>query len=138
MNDEFSSVKKELQKYRGDVIPVTDAVPIIARATGLRVHLLREDEIPDALEYAKQLITSGRVRRGPYNVKNEVVKGTRESWTDLSQLARSLVATLWSEKSGADLVLTTLDSVQTKNKILSIVENILEQKKRFALGQRQS
>ena len=134
MGSELSNARRELQKYHGNEIPVADAVPIIARATGLRVHLLREDEISHALEYAKELITSGKVRQGPYNVKNEVVKGSRESWTALSQLARSLVATLWSEKSGADLVVTTLDSVQTKEKILSVIANMLEQKRRYPLG----
>jgi hypothetical protein len=133
MTDELSGAKKELQKYRGDEVPVADAVSIVARATGLRVHLLEENEVSPALEHAKKLITAGKVREGPYEAKNEIVRASRESWTDLSSQARSLVGTLWSEKAGADIVVTTLDPVQTKEKILSLIENILVQKKRFAL-----
>ena len=103
MGGELSNAEQELQKYHGDEIPVTDAVSIVARATGLRVHLLRDDEISEALEYARQLITSEKVRHGPYNVKNEVVKASMEAWTDLTPEARSLVGTLWAEKTGVDL-----------------------------------
>ena len=106
----------------------------MARVTGLRVHLLREDEISEALEYARQLITSEKVLQGPYDVKNEVVKASREAWTDLTPGARSLVGTLWAGKTGVDLVVTNLDPVQTKEKILSMIANILEQKKRYPLG----
>ncbi len=38
------------------------------------------------------------------------------------------------DKIGVDLVVTTLDPVQTKEKILSMIANILEQKKRYPLG----
>ena len=138
MDGELSDAKRELQKYPGDEIPVIDAVSIVARVTGLRVHLLREDEISEALEYARQLITSEKVRQGPYNVKNEVVKASREAWADLTPEARSLVGTLWAEKTGVDLVVTTLDHVQTKEKILSMIANILEQKKRYPLGRAQT
>ena len=94
MEGELSDAKRELQKYPGDEIHVTDAVSIVARVTGLRVHLLRDEEISEALEYARQLIASEKVRQGPYNVKNEVVKASREGWTDLTPGARSLVGTL--------------------------------------------
>ncbi len=113
---------------------VIDAVSIVARVTGLRVHLLRDDEISQALEYARQLIASEKVLQGPYDVKNEVVKASREAWADLTSEARSLVGTLWADKIGVDLVVTTLDPVQSKEKILSMIANILEQKKRYPLG----
>ncbi len=129
---------RELQKYAGDEIRVTDAVSIMARVTGLRVYLLRDDEISEALEYARQLVISEKVRRGPYSVKNEIVKASRETWADLSALARSLVGSLWAEKAGVDLVMTTLDAVQTKEKILDMIANILEQKKRYPLGRAQT
>ena len=90
----LSDAKRELQKYPGTEIPVTDAVSIVARVTGLRVHLLRDDEISEALEYAKRLITTEKVRHGPYDVKNEIVKASRKAWTDLTPLARSLVGSL--------------------------------------------
>jgi hypothetical protein len=125
---------RELEKYPGDDIPVADTVSIIARATGLRVHVLRDDEISEALEYARQLIISGKVRRGPYNIKNEIVKASKETWTDLTPPARSLVASLWAEKTGTDFVITTLDHVQTKEKILSMIANILELKRQYPLG----
>ena len=134
MDGELSDAKRELQKYPGDEIPVTDAVSIVARVTGLRVHLFRDDEISEALEYARQLIASEKVLQGPYDVKNEVVKASREAWADLTSEARSLVGTLWADKIGVDLVVTTLDPVQTKEKILSMIANILEQKKRYPLG----
>jgi hypothetical protein len=130
----LSDAKRELQKYPGDEIRVIDAVSIVARVTGLRVHLLRDDEISQALAYAKQLITSENVRHGPYNVKNEIVKASREGWADLTPEARSLVGSLWAGKTGVDLVVTTLDHVQTKEKMLSMIVNILEQKKRYPLG----
>src|SRR5207245_8705612 len=103
-----------------------------------RVHLLRDDEISQALEYARQLIASEKVLQGPYDVKNEVVKASREAWADLTSEARSLVSTLWADKTGVDLVVTTLDPVQTKEKILSLISNILEQKKRYPLGRAQT
>ena len=134
MDNELSNAKRELQKYPGNEIPVSDAVSIVARVTGLRVHLLRDDEISQALEYARQLIASEKVRQGPYDVKNEVVKASREAWADLTSEARSLVGTLWADKIGVDLVVTTLDPVQSKEKILSMIANILEQKKRYPLG----
>jgi hypothetical protein len=134
LDGELSDAKRELQKYPGNEIPVTDAVSIVARVTGLRVHLLRDDEISEALEYARRLIASEKVRQGPYNVKSEVVKASREAWADLTPEARSLVGSLWAERAGADLVVTTLDPVQTKEKILSMIANILEQKKRYPLG----
>src|SRR5713226_7863187 len=130
----MSNAERELQKYPVNEIPVTDAVSIVARVTGLRVHLLRDDEISQALEHARQLITSEKVRQGPYNVKNEVVKASREAWTDLTPLARSLVGSLWAGKTGVDLVVTTSDHVQTKEKILSMIANILEENKRYPLG----
>jgi hypothetical protein len=138
MSNELSDAWKELQEYPGEEIPVADAVPIVARATGLRVHLLRDDEVVPALEHAKKLIIAEKVRKGPYEVKNEIVKASKEEWASLSQQARTLVGTLWSEMVGADLVITTLDPVQTKEKILSIIENFLELKKRFPLGQRKT
>ncbi len=134
MGGELSDAERELQKYPGNEIPVIDAVSIVARVTGLRVHLFRDDEISEALEYARQLIASEKVRQGPYNVKNELVKASREAWADLTPGARSLVGTLWAEKTSVDLVVTTLDPVQTKEKILSMIANILEQKKRYPLG----
>ena len=134
MGSELSDARRELQKYPGNEIPVTDAVSIVARVTGLRVHLLRDDEISQALEYARQLIASEKVLQGPYDVKNEVVKASREAWADLTSEARSLVGTLWADKIGVDLVVTTLDPVQTKEKILSMIANILEQNKRYPLG----
>ncbi len=134
MGSELSDARRELQKYPGNEIPVIDAVSIVARVTGLRVHLLLDDEISQALEYARQLIASEKVLQGPYDVKNEVVKASREAWADLTSEARSLVGTLWADKIGVDLVVTTLDPVQTKEKILSMIANILEQKKRYPLG----
>jgi len=138
LGGELSDAKRDLQKYHGNEIPVSDAVSIVARVTGLRVHLLRVDEIPEALEHARQLITSEKVRQGPYNVKNEVMKASVEGWSDLTPEARSLVGTLWAEKAGVDLVVTTLDPVQSKEKILSLISNMLEQKRRYPLGRAQT
>ena len=138
MDGELSNAKRELQKYIVNEIPATDAVSIVARVTGLRVHLLRDDEISEALEHTGRLIASEKVRHGPYNVKNEIVKASKEAWADLTPEARSLVGTLWAEKTGVDLVVTTLDPVQTKEKILSMIANILEQKRRYPLGRAQT
>jgi hypothetical protein len=86
LGSELSDAKRDLQKCHGNEIPVTDAVSIVARVTDIRVHLLRDDEISEALEYARRLIASENVRQSPYNVKNEIVKASREAWTDLSPL----------------------------------------------------
>jgi hypothetical protein len=134
LGSELSDAERELQKYPGSEIPVTDAVSLVARITGLRVYLLREDEISEALEHARQLITSEKVRHGPYNVKNEIVKASKETWTNLTPLARSLVGSLWADKAEIDLVVTTLDPAQSKEKILSMIANILEQRRRYPLG----
>src|SRR6266700_1587700 len=120
MGSELSDAKRELQKYPGNEIPVTDAVSIVARVTGLRVHLFRDDDISEALEYARQLIASEKVRQGPYDGKNELVKAAREAWADLTSGARSLVGTRLADKTGVDLVVTSQDPVQTKEKILSM------------------
>lgn len=117
---------------------VTDAISIMARVTGLRVHLLRDYEISEALEHARQLIISENVRRGPYSVKNEIVKASRETWVDLSAQARVLVGALWAEKAGVDLVMTAIDHVQSKEKILDLIANVLEQKRRYPLGRARS
>jgi hypothetical protein len=102
--------------------------------TGLRVHLLRDDEISDALDYARQLVMSEKILHGPYSVKNEIVKASREAWSDLSPPARSLVGSLWADRAGVDLVVTTLDSVKSKEKILDMIANIVEQNRRYPLG----
>lgn len=138
MRDELSSAKKELQEYPGEEIRVADAIPIVARATGLKVHLLRDDEVFPALEHAKKLIIGERVREGSYELKKEIVNASKDKWARLSPQARSLVGTLWSEMAGADLVITTIDPVQTKEKILSIIESFLELKQRVPLGQRKT
>lgn len=138
MIDELMGAWKELQEYPGEEISVADAVPVVARATGLRIHLLRDDEVVPALEHAKRMIVAERVHRGPYEVKNEIVKASREKWTGLSQQARIIVAALWAERIGADMVMTSVDPVQSKEKILATVEHILEQKKRFPLGQNET
>jgi hypothetical protein len=134
LGSELSDARRELQKYPGDEIAVTDAVSIMARVTGLRVHLLQDDEISQALEHARQLIMSEKVRQGPYSVKNEIVKASRESWTSLTAPARSLVGSLWAESAGVDVVMTAVDPVQTKEKILSMIADLLEQKRRYPLG----
>jgi hypothetical protein len=134
LGSELSDAKRELQKYHGNEIAVTDAVPILARVTGLRVHLLRDHEISRALEHARQLIVSEKVRRGPYSVKNEIVKASRETWAGLTAQARVLVGALWAEEAGVDLVMTAVDPVQTKEKILDMIANMLEQKRRYPLG----
>jgi hypothetical protein len=134
LGSELSDARRELQKFPGDEIHVTDAIPIMARVTGLQVHLLRDDEVSQALESARQLIISGKVRQGPYNVKNEIVKASRETWADLTAQARALVGSLWAGETGVDLVMTTVDPVQTKEKILDMIANILEQKRRYPLG----
>ncbi len=130
----MSDAVRELWKYPGDEIRVTDAVSIMARVTGLRVHLLRDDEISQALEHARQLIISEKVRRGPYEIKNEIVKASRETWADLTAQARVLVGALWAERAGVDLVMTAVDPIQTKEKILDLIVNVLEQKRRYPLG----
>ena len=66
------------------------------------------------------------------------MRASREAWTALTAEARSLVGTLWAEKTGVDLVVTTIDPVQTKEKILSMISNTLEQKKRYPLGRAQT
>ncbi len=95
---------------------------------------MRDDEISESLEYARRLVSSEEVRQGPYDVKKEIVKASREAWADLTPGARSLVGSLWAGKTGVDLVVTTLDHVQTKEKMLSMIANILEKKKRYPLG----
>jgi hypothetical protein len=134
LGSELSDARRELQKYPGDEISVVDAVPIMAHVTGLRVHLLRDDEISQALEHARQLIISGNVRRGPYNIKSEIVKASRETWADLTAPARSLVGSLWAETAGTDVVMTAVDPVQSKEKILSMIADLLEQKRQYPLG----
>jgi len=134
LGSKLSDAWRELQKYPGSEIRVADAVSIVARVIGIRVHLLRDDEISEALDYARQLIMSEKVLHGPYSVKNEIVKASREAWSDLSPPARSLIGSVWADKAGVDLVVTTLDPIQTKGKILHMIANLLEQNRRYPLG----
>jgi hypothetical protein len=137
MRDKFFAAMKELLEYPGEEITVADAVPIVARATGLQVHLLRDDEVFPALEHAKKTDHFRESAQRPLRGKErncESIKGR----LDQSKFAtRTLVATLWAEMVEADMVITNVDPVQTKEKILAIIENILEQKKRFPLGKTQ-
>ena len=135
---ELKRAREELARYPGDEVLVAEAVPIISRATGVKIHLLQPNEIRRALENAKKLIRNGKVREGPFQVKNEIVKATEEKWADLSPGARSLVGTLWASEVNSDMVLTTLDGVHPKDKILDVIRNILQQKREFGLGSERS
>src|SRR5947209_14480169 len=56
--------------------------------------------------------TTNRVREGstwPLQCQERSREGIQEAWTGLTPGARSLVGTLWAEKTGVDLVVTTLD-----------------------------
>ena len=130
MNSAIDRAKKDLERLAGDEVPVAAAVPIIERATGLKIHLLKTDEIPRALANAQEMIRGERVREGPYEVKREIVSASPADWDDLSGKARSLVGTLWAPHVNSNLVITTVDQVQPKAKILDTIANLLVQKAR--------
>lgn len=136
MNNAIDRSKKDLEQFAGDEVPVADAVPIMERATGLKIHLLRIDETSQALANAQKLIKAEKVLEGPYGVKREIVGASPSDWDDLSGEARSLVGTLWAPHINSDLVVTTVDQVQPKSKILDTIANLLEQKARSNLGSR--
>ncbi len=126
----------KIGRFGGTDVPVADAVLIMERATGLKLRLLRLDEVPRALAHAKKLIKDEKVREGPYEVKKEIVQASEAVWADLSGEARSLVGSLWAPEVNSDLVITTVDQVQPKEKILDTIANILQQKQRLRLGSR--
>ena len=130
MNDAMSLAKEDLEQFAGDEVPVAAAVPIIERATGLKIHLLRTDEVSRALANAQELIRGERVLEGPFEVKREIVRASPADWDDLSGKARSLVGTLWTPHVNSDLVITTVDQAQPKPKILDLIANLLVQKAR--------
>lgn len=134
MKDELERARQAMAGYPGDEIRVRDAVSIMSRVLGLKIHILTPEEIPRALANAKALILNEKVREGPFMVKNEIVRASEERWPDLSTQARSLVGSLWTSEVNSDLVLTTLDSIQPKDKMLNLVENLLEQKAVFGIG----
>jgi hypothetical protein len=136
MSGELSRARKELEKFAGNDVPVADAVLIMGRATGLRIHLLKTDEVPLALAHARMLIKNGKVLEGPFGVKNEIVRASDKDWNDLSGEARALVGTLWAPEVNSDMVVTTVDIVQPKEKVLDTIANILQQKAKFPLGSR--
>jgi hypothetical protein len=136
--DELERAKEELDRYPGDEITVADAVPIISRITGVKIHLLQPEEVNRALQNAKKLIKSGEVKEGPLEVKYEVVKATEEKWTALSPGARAMVGTLWASEVNSDMVLTTVDDVQPKDKNLDLITNIRHQKLQLGLGSESS
>ena len=136
MNNAIDRAKKDLAEFAGDEVPVADAVLIMERATGLKIHLLRTDEIPRALANAQELIKAEKVLEGPYGVKREIVEASPSEWDDLSGAARSLVGTLWAPHMNSDLVVTTVDQFQPKSKILDTLANLLEQKAGSNLGSR--
>ncbi len=133
MEDKLKIAQQELDQYKSDV-PVEEAVRIIGRVTGLKVELLRSTEVEKAVEHAKAELRSGRVRDTPWKVNKEIQDSSPERWEDISQEARSTVAALWAPKVGADLVITSLDPDQPKDKILTMIENFLVQKERIQLG----
>ena len=122
--------------YPGDEIRVLDAVSIMNRALGMKIHILTPEEVPLALARAKELIISKKVREGPFEVKDEIVRASLERWSDLSAEARALVGSIWGSEVNLDLVMTMGDPVQPKKKMLDLLENLLEQKARFGLGSR--
>src|SRR6266487_308480 len=133
MEDKLKIAQQELDQYKSDV-PVEEAVRIIGRVTGLKVELLRSTEVEKAVEHAKAELRSGRVRDTPWKVNKEIQDSSPERWEDISQEACSTVAALWAPKVGADLVITSLDPDQPKDKILTMIENFLVQKERIQLG----
>ena len=130
MNDAMDLARKDLDQFAGDEVPVADAVPIMEHATGLRIHLLKTDEVPRALANAQELIRDEKVLEGPYEVKREIVRASPTDWNDLSGKARSLVGTLWTPRVNSDLVITTVDQAQPTPKILDLIANLLVQKAR--------
>ena len=137
MTSEIDRKRQELANYPGDEIPVVVAVTIMSRGTGLKIHLLTPDEIPRALSHAKVLIREEKVHERPSAVKNEVVRSSEEQWQFLSTDARTLVGALWTSEVNSDLVMTTLDPIQPKDKMLNLFENLLATRERFPLGSRQ-
>lgn len=137
MTSEIDRARRELANYPGDEIPVVVAVTIMSRGTGLKIHLLTPDEIPRALSHAKVLIREEKVHERPSAVKNEVVRSSEEQWQFLSTDARTLVGALWTSEVNSDLVMTTLDPIQPKDKMLNPFENLLATRERFPLGSRQ-
>ena len=85
MSRELDRARKELERYVGNEVPVADAVSIMERATGLRIHLLAADEVPRALAHAKERLKNEKVREGPFGPKNEIVKALEETGLVLAE-----------------------------------------------------
>ena len=133
MNEKMKAAERDLSRYT-DEVPVDKAVKVIRKVTGVNVHLMSATEVEKALAHARTELRSGRVRDTPWNVNKEIQDASPERWEDLSQEARSTVGGLWAPEGGAELVITSLDPVQPKEKILSMIENLLAQKERLRLG----
>lgn len=136
MKDELDRARQAMASYPGDEIRVLDAVSIMSRVLGLKIHILTPEEVPLALERAKALIIDEKVREGPFEVKNEIVRASLQHWPDLSAEARALVGSIWGSEANLDLVMTMGDPVQPKEKMLDLLENLLEQKAILGLGSR--
>lgn len=120
----MDGVRKQLAKYKGDV-PVQDAIFLATKVSGVRIHLLKPDEVTIAIAYAKEQLRSRRFHNIPSNVVKEVKVASLENWARLSTPTRALVATLWTPKTGADMVLSTIASAHPKEKILELIRSIL-------------
>ena len=116
--------RKQLAKYKGD-IPIQEAIFIASNVSGVRIHLLRPDEVSNAIAHAKGQLQAGRLRTIPPSVAREVGVASLEKWADPSPDTRAYVASLWTPKTGADMVLSTIASAQPKEKILELIRSIL-------------
>jgi hypothetical protein len=124
LEEKIEVARRHLAKYKDDV-PIQEAVSIASNVSGVRIHLLKPDEVADAIRYAKGLLQTGVLRNVPSYVAREIKDASLEKWADLSPDIRAWVASLWASKTGADMVLSTIASARPKEKILEMIRSIL-------------
>jgi hypothetical protein len=124
LEEKIEAARKQLAKYKGE-IPIQEAIFIASNVSGVRIHLLKPDEVSNAIAHAKGQLQAVTPHTIPPRVAREIKVASLEKWGDLSPDTRAYVASLWTPKTGADMVLTTIASAQPKEKILELIRSIL-------------
>jgi hypothetical protein len=124
LEEKIEAARRQLAKYKGDV-PIQEAIFIASNVSGVRIHLLKPDEVSSAIAHAKGQLHAGTLRTIPSHVARELKVASLEKWADLSPDTRAYIASLWTPKTGADMVLSTIASAQPKEKILELIRTIL-------------
>ena len=117
-----------LERFEEQEIPNKAAEKIISEASGLKVHVLEdEDEILQAIAHAKEEVREGRVGSlYDFWVKEIPRINTIAEWRTASPQARAVIGGVWSPKIGCNMIMTAVGPTVPKWKLRETVLRVLE------------